>query len=86
MILDRTKKEKEDADLKQKRYLLGRVHINTNKKPVNVTEPFPDPPSERTYTYRFGLAKNAVKDEEVPRTPTLSLAWGWNSQSRAGTF
>ncbi len=86
LILDRTKKEKEEADLKQKRYLLGRMHINTNKKPVNVTEPFPDPPSERTYTHRFGLAKNAVKDEEVPRTPTLSLAWGWNSQSRAGIF
>lgn len=86
MILDRTNKEKEDAELKQKRYLLRRICVNTNKKPVNALEQFPDPPSERTYTYRYGLAKNAIKDEEVPRTPVLSLAWGWNSQSRAGTY
>ena len=85
LILDRSDKEREEDDLKQKRYFLSRIHVDTSKKPVNVTEPFPDPPSERTYTYRYGLAMNAIKDEEVPRTPIVSVAWGWNSQSRAGT-
>ncbi len=85
LILDRSDKEREEEDLKQKRYFLSRIHVDSSKKPVNVIEPFPDPPSERTYTYRYGLAMNAIKDEEVPRTPIVSVAWGWNSQSRAGT-
>jgi len=85
LILDRTDKEKADADLKQKRYFLSRIRVDTSKKPVNAMESFPDPPNDRTYTYRYGLAMNAIKDEELARTPIQSLAWGWNSQSRAGT-